>query len=197
MTYVEPRPARGAGPFVRFVYWMARRRVGRVPAPVGIMAHQRAVLAAAMGFELGFERARDVDVKLKELAVLNAASLVGCRFCIDIGAAMAHGHGVSEAKLRALPFHESSDAFTPLERSVLDYTVQMTATPSRPDPALVRALERDLGVAGVVEITAAIAWENFRARFNHAVGAKEEGYSEGMVCLLPPAGEPTAHAAAE
>jgi AhpD family alkylhydroperoxidase len=175
---------------------MARRRVGRVPAPVGIMAHHRAVLAAAMGFELGLERARDVDVKLKELAVLKAASLVGCRFCIDIGAAMAHGHGVSEAKLRALPFHESSDAFTPLERSVLDYTVQMTATPSRPDPALVRALERDLGVAGVVEITAAIAWENFRARFNHAVGAKEEGYSEGMVCLLPPAGE-AAHAAAE
>jgi AhpD family alkylhydroperoxidase len=197
MTYVEPRPARGAGPFVRFVYWMAHRRLGRVPAPVAVMAHQRAVLAAAMGFELGFERANAVDVKLKELAVLKAASLVGCRFCIDIGSAMAHGHGVSEAKLLALPFHESSDEFTPLERSILDYTVQMTATPSLPDPALVRALERDLGVAGVVELTAAIAWENFRSRFNHAVGAKEEGYSEGMVCLLPLAAEPAAHAAAE
>jgi hypothetical protein len=34
----------------------------------------------------------------------------------------------------------------------------------------------------------AIAWENFRARFNQAVGATEEGFSEGTVCLLPAAG---------
>ena len=192
MTYVEPRPARGAGIFVRFVYWMARRRVGRIPTPLAIMAHNRSVLAAVGGFEIGLERSTAVDVKLKELAMIKAASLVGCRFCIDIGTAIAHGHGVSEAKLRALPFHENSDEFTLLERKILDYAVQMTVTPSRPDGELVRELERELGVAGVVELTAAIAWENFRARFNHAVGAKEEGYSEGMVCLLPPSEAPRA-----
>ena len=185
MAHLQPRPARGAGLFVRLAYFMARKRLGRLPAPVGIMAHHRAVLAAAGGFELAFERARVVDVELKELAMLKCASLVGCRFCIDIGSALAHGHGVSEAKLLALPHYEHSAEFSALERSVLDYAVQMTATPSQPDPALFRALERALGVPGVVELTAAIAWENFRARFNHAVGAQEEGYSAGMVCLLP------------
>jgi AhpD family alkylhydroperoxidase len=186
MAHLEPRPARGAGLFVRLVYWIARRRFGRVPTPVGIVAHHPTILTALLGFELAFERARLVDVRLKELAVLKTASLVGCRFCIDIGSAIAHGHGVSEAKLLALPFYETSTEFTPLERRVLDFTVQMTSTPGTPDPELVRALEAELGVAALVELTAAIAWGNYRARFNHAVGAKEEGYSEGMVCVLPP-----------
>lgn len=186
MAHIEPRPARGAGLFIRFAYWIARRRFGRVPAPLGIMAHHRSVLMAAAGFELAYERAHLIDVRLKELASCKVASLVGCRFCIDIGSALAHGHGVSEAKLLALPFYETSREFTPLERNVLDFAVQMSSTPANPDRELLRTLEAELGVPAVVELTAAIAWENFRARFNHAVGAKEEGYSEGMVCVLPP-----------
>jgi AhpD family alkylhydroperoxidase len=187
MAHIAPRPARGAGLFVRFIYFLVRRRIGRVPAPVGIMAYHRAILAAVGGFELGLERAHDVDVRLKELALVKCASLIGCRFCIDIGSALAHGHGVSKVKLLALPSYETSPAFSPLERKVLDYTVQMTATPSRTDPALFVVLERELGVPALVELTAAIAWENFRARFNHAVGAKEEGFSDGTVCVLPTA----------
>jgi len=149
------------------------------------MAHHPGILVAVAAFELGFERARDVDARLKELAVLKAASLVGCRFCIDLGGALAHGHGIPEAKLLALPSYETSPVFSPLERRVLELTVQMTETPSRPDPELFRQLQAELGVRCLLELTAAIAWENFRARFNHAIGAREEGYSEGMVCLLP------------
>ena len=186
MAHLEARPTRGAGLLVRFAYWMARRRLGKVPTPIGIMAHSRSVLAAVGGFELAFDRANLVDVKLKELALVKCASLIGCRFCIDIGAALAQGHGVSEAKLLGLPYYETSPEFTPLERRVLDYTVQMSATPANPERELFRTLEAELGVPALVELTAAIAWENFRARFNHAVGAKEEGYSEGMVCVLPP-----------
>ena len=195
MAYILSRSVQGSGLFVRLAYWLARRRMGRVPAPVGVMAHHPGVLAAAAAFELSFERARDVDVRLKELAMVKAASLVGCRFCIDLGGALAQGHGLPQAKLLALPSYETSPIFTPLEHRVLDFTVQMTETPSRPDPELFCQLQADLGVRGVVELTAAIAWENFRARFNHAIGAREEGYSEGMVCLLPaPAAEVPARA---
>ena len=96
---------------------------------------------------------------------------------------------MSEAKLRALPFHETASVYTPLERRVLDYTVQMCATPAHPEAELFQQLRDELGTKALVELTAAIAWENYRARFNHAVGAVEEGYSEGMVCLLPPVAE--------
>jgi hypothetical protein len=62
----------------------------------------------------------------------------------------------------------------------------MTATPVEVPEALFRALEAELGAAGLVELTAAIAWENYRARFNHAFGAESEGYAEGAFCAIPP-----------
>jgi len=37
----------------------------------------------------------------------------------------------------------------------------------------------------LVELTSAIAWENYRARFNHALGVEAEGFSEGAVCAVP------------
>lgn len=35
------------------------------------------------------------------------------------------------------------------------------------------------------EVTSAIAWENYQARFNHAFGIEAEGFSEGAFCSLP------------
>lgn len=185
MAHIEPRPARTAGLFVRLVYWLVRRRLGRVPVPVGIMAYNRAVLTAVVGFELGLERAHALDARLKELANVKTATLVGCRFCIDIGTSLAQRHGVAADVLLDLPFYETSPRFTPLEKRVLDYTAALTQTPMVVPRALFDELRAELGVPALVELTAAIAWENYRARFNHAFGAQEEGYSDQTVCLLP------------
>jgi AhpD family alkylhydroperoxidase len=185
MAHIEPRAARSAGLFIKLVYWFVRRRFGRVPTPVGIMAHNKAILAAAAGYELGLERARALDVRLEELATLKTATLIGCRFCIDIGTSLARGHGVSAEELLDLPAYETSPRFTVLDKRVLDYAVAMTATPMVVPRAMVDELRQALGVPALVELTAAIAWENHRARFNHAFGAKEEGFSDQTVCLLP------------
>jgi AhpD family alkylhydroperoxidase len=187
MTHISPLPARGAGLFVRFAYWMARRRLGKVPLPLQVMAHHRSVLAAVAGFELSIERASALDPKLKGLADLKAALLVACPFCVDIGSSMAIKHGLTPAQIRDLAEHESSSEFSPLERMVLDYTVAMSATPSAPQPELFAALERELGRRGIVELTAVIAWENFRARFNHAIGAQSEGFAAVQNCRIPKA----------
>ena len=61
----------------------------------------------------------------------------------------------------------------------------MTATPVEVPEPLFRALESELGAAGLVELAATIAWENHRARFNHAFGAESEGYTEGAFCAIP------------
>ena len=37
----------------------------------------------------------------------------------------------------------------------------------------------------IVELTSAIAWENDRARFDHALGVEAEGFSEGAYCSMP------------
>lgn len=68
---------------------------------------------------------------------------------------------------------------------MLDYTVEMTKTPLEVSDALFSALRREFNEAQLVELTAAIAWENYRARFDHAFGIQAQSYSKGAYCPLP------------
>lgn len=85
----------------------------------------------------------------------------------------------------ALGDYESALVFSAEEIAVLRYADRMTATPvdvSDDVFAAVRAIYDD---AQLVELTAALAWENYRARFDHALGVEAEGFSEGAFCALP------------
>jgi len=61
----------------------------------------------------------------------------------------------------------------------------MTHTPVEVPQALFEKLRTQFSSAQLVELTTTIAWENYRARFNHAFGAESENFSEGGVCTLP------------
>ena len=37
----------------------------------------------------------------------------------------------------------------------------------------------------LVELTASLAWENYRARFDHAFGVESENFTNGEYCALP------------
>lgn len=134
-------------------------------------------------FELASERKSLLSPRIKALANLKAGMEVGCRFCVDIGSAMAMEAGITPNELEGLVAPDAAH-FSSLELDVLDYCVAMSATPPPPCDAQVKRLEEALGTSALVELTSVIAWENYRARFNHAVGAVEEGFSE-QLCLLP------------
>jgi alkylhydroperoxidase family enzyme len=68
---------------------------------------------------------------------------------------------------------------------VLAYADAMTQTPVEVVDALFHELHEHFNPAQLVELTAAIAWENYRARFNHAFGAESENFTEGSYCALP------------
>jgi alkylhydroperoxidase family enzyme len=104
---------------------------------------------------------------------------------MDIGSAVGRAHGVTEQQLLDLPTYAESAAFSDLEKLVLDYAVAMTQTPVHVPQPLFDALRARLDEAQMVELTAGIAWENHRARFNHALGIEAQGFSEGAFCALP------------
>jgi 4-carboxymuconolactone decarboxylase len=104
---------------------------------------------------------------------------------MDIGSAVGRAAGVTEAQLRALAQYRKSSRFSDVERLVLDYAVAMTATPVEVADTLFEALRRHLDDAQMVELTATIAWENYRARFDHALGIEAQGFSDGAYCVLP------------
>jgi len=78
----------------------------------------------------------------------------------------------------------------------LEYTDQMTQTPVDVPEQLFSRLKKEFSEAQLVELTAAIAWENYRARFDHAFGIETEGFSERNYSALPlrPAQEQAAKA---
>jgi alkylhydroperoxidase family enzyme len=78
-----------------------------------------------------------------------------------------------------------------LERLVLEYTDRMTQIPVEVPDALFIRLRENFNEAQLVELTSAIAWENYRARFDHAFGIEGENFSEGSVCALPVHGTPS------
>jgi len=90
-----------------------------------------------------------------------------------------------EEQLVGLADYEQNGAFSDLERLVLDYAVAMTETPVEVSDALFAALRARFDEAQIIELTAAIAWENYRARFDHAIGIGAQGFSEGAFCPIP------------
>ncbi|HWE30942.1 MAG TPA: hypothetical protein VHB97_23205 [Polyangia bacterium] len=68
------------GWFGRLVYWVARRRFGRIPEPMRVTAHNRWVFAAMCLYEGLLPKAHVVEGRGKELASILAAMRVGCPF---------------------------------------------------------------------------------------------------------------------
>src|SRR5262249_61508118 len=82
---------------------------------------------------------------------------------------------------------EGSPAFSELEKRVLRYAVALTRTPADVPEELFDSLREHFNPQQLVELTTAIAWENFRARFNRGFGIEAEGFAEGTGCPPPTA----------
>ena len=85
-----------------------------------------------------------------------------------------------DARLADLGAWRESRAFSELERAALEYAERMTCTGQKVDDALFARLRAQFSEAQIVELTAAIALENFRSKFNPALGVESQGF-----CLLP------------
>ncbi|MCH9682985.1 MAG: hypothetical protein K0V04_16230 [Deltaproteobacteria bacterium] len=100
---------------------------------------------------------------------------------------MSRSQGVTAEQCLALTAdtHRDDGVFDECDCLVIAYATAMTTTPVEVDDALFCGLRRYFDETQMVELTAAIAWENYRARFNHALHMESEGFSEAAVCVLP------------
>ena len=85
----------------------------------------------------------------------------------------------------ALPQYKSSALFSEPERLVLEYADAMTQTPVEVPDALFAKLREKFTDVQLVELTATLAWENYRARFDHAFAVEAEGFTQGSYCAMP------------
>ena len=73
-----------------------------------------------------------------------------------------------------------SKLFSPMERAALEYAERITTTGQKVDDALFAELKKHFTEAEIVELTAAIAMENFRSKFNPPLGIEVQGF-----CMVP------------
>jgi AhpD family alkylhydroperoxidase len=177
---IDGVPRHRAGPLVRGVYRETRKMTGKVVEPVAVTAHHPLMLMGYSALELALERSDRVPKRLKMLAELKASTMTGCEFCIDIGSKLSRDHGVSEQQMREFLVYRESDAFSPVEKLVIDYAAGMSRTPVDVSDDMFAQLRQHFDEAQLVELTAAIATENYRGRFNGAFGLGSEGFSDGV-----------------
>lgn len=169
--------------FGRLMAWYSRRAYGDVLDNGLAMLHQRQVLRAVLGFERRVARWDRLDPELKTLAVMASAARIGCSWCMDFGYYAARTEGLAFERLREVPRWRESEAFSPLERQVMEYAEAMTATPPTVTDELAAQLRERLGDAAFVELTMMVAVENERSRFTSALGLTSQGFSDR--CEVP------------
>lgn len=98
---------------------------------------------------------------------------------------MGRAAGLTDRDISQVSRFEGSDAYSEMDKLVLQFATAMTETPAEVPDDLRRTLLDRLGRAGLAELAATIAWENHRSRLNRALDVRAAGFSEGAVCALP------------
>jgi alkylhydroperoxidase family enzyme len=86
--------------------------------------------------------------------------------------------GASDDKIRAVESAEKSPLYTESERAAIAYAEAMTITGQRVSDALFARVRGCFDEAQIVELTAAAALENFRSKFNVALGIEAQGFCQ-------------------
>jgi len=84
--------------------------------------------------------------------------------------------GADEEKIRQVPTWRESQLFSEMERAALEYAERMTITGEKVTDELWARLRTHFGEAQMVELTAAVALENFRSKFNVPLGVAAQGF---------------------
>ena len=88
--------------------------------------------------------------------------------------------GLSQEQIEQVHDYQTSNLFSARERLALGYADRVTSSVDDVDDALFELIKSEfVASAAIVELTAIIAFENFRSKFNHALLVESNG-----VCLV-------------
>src|ERR1700694_2294935 len=105
---------------------------------------------------------------------------------MDINSAVGRKAGLTEEQLLDLNNYKTSAAFTDRERVALELADELVKAPANVSDDLFKRLSQHFTYPELVELAAALAFENYRARFNRVFDIGSGGFSQGAVCALPP-----------
>ena len=99
---------------------------------------------------------------------------------MDINASRGMQGGATEAKIQDVARFRVSPHFSPREKAALEYAEQVTRASANVSDELFDHVRQHFAEAEIVELTATIAVENFRSKFNAPLRIEAQGF-----CPIP------------
>lgn len=164
---------------MRFVYWMMRRKLGKVMTPIKVVG---ARLPGTMGLNRKFQKFHTNGIQLESELKLMVGTLVsginGCGFCVDLQRSEAIRENLDMEKFNAIAEYQTSPLFSDRERAALAYAEEVTRHKNVSD-ATFEALREHFNDREIVEIT----WLNAMHNYTNLVNVPLEIESDGFCAI--------------
>jgi alkylhydroperoxidase family enzyme len=158
---------------LRWFYNMTRKMFGKDLTPAKIQMKVPAIFWGAIGMEAALSKKRRVSLRLTQLAKVRTAYRIGCPFWVDINSAVGRKAGLTDQKLLAVTRNDFS-VFNDKELLVIELADAMVTAPANIDDDLYARLRDAFSEEQLLELTAQIAFENYRARSNRVFDVESD-----------------------
>lgn len=162
LSYVEKE---SAAPDQEKILAQVTQRTGKIANIWKLWAHSPLTLETFMPFYKALMMKGTLDGRLRELAYVKTSLINGCPYCAGPHKTTGLKVGVTQQQLDEIDSFETSSAFSPLEKLVLRYAVELTQKVNTSDE-LMTELKKHLTEAQVVELNLTIGLANLTNRFN-------------------------------
>jgi len=160
--------------WIRLLFFLARKRYGKDMRPLQLAAHVPSFLLPFLMTNQFAHLRGTLPESTRLLAMLLVAEVNRCDWCVDFGRSLAT-RDLRQKAFRVRDFETSPD-FTDAERAALRYTAAVTGSPVEVTDETFAALRHHFTERQVVELTFAVAIENFFNRVNAPLGIEAEGF---------------------
>ncbi|SMB89592.1 carboxymuconolactone decarboxylase family protein [Deinococcus hopiensis] len=163
--------------FAALLNFALSRRFGKPFPTVALLGHHPAYPVPYLFIAGIYGNARtELAAQTKALATQLVAQLNGCAFCIDLGKRVAQERQLDLEKLGRVLEFRTRPGFTPAERAALEYAWQATHVTARVDDATFAELRSFYSDREILELTVAVATENFFNRLTGPLAIESQGF---------------------
>ncbi len=114
--------------------------------------------------------------QIKRLVTQLVAEINGCAFCIDLGQRIAQDERLNLQKMQRVLMFETDASFSPAERAALRYAQEATQVGAKVSDQTFTELKTYFGDREILELTVAVATENFYNRLNAPLEIESQGF---------------------
>jgi uncharacterized peroxidase-related enzyme len=162
LSYVEKEEA---GPDQEKILAQVTQKSGKIANIWKLWAHSPFTLETFMPFYKALMMKGSLDGKLRELAYVKTSLINGCPYCAETHIKSGLKAGVTEQQFKEIDNYEASSAFSPVEKVVLKYAVELTRNVKTSDE-LMQELKKYLSEPQIIDLNLTIGTANLTNRFN-------------------------------